>query len=225
MNPVRPFTKNDIPQVVELFQKVFYDNGQETPSSSKLDAYFEEMFFHNPLTEEENGEDISSLVYETSDGAIAGFIGIIPRRMLLSGRPIRVATSMHFMVEPGSRSTLAGIQLLKAFFSGPQDLSLTDSAGAVGGKIWEALGGATAMSYSRNWLRLLRSSRYMLTILARKHALLKLLAMTLRPLCPILDAMASRALSHRFGKPDASLHATDLDQETLLAGIDQFTSG
>jgi hypothetical protein len=32
-------------------------------------------------------------------------------------------------------------------------------------------------------------------------------------------------LPHRFGKPAASLQATDLDQETLLAGITQFQSG
>jgi hypothetical protein len=232
MSSVRPFTKNDIPQVVNLFQKVFFNNGRTAPSSSKLSAYFEDTFFHNPWTEKrtekgtEKGieEEIQSLVYEAGDGAIVGFIGVIPRRMLLHGRPIRAATSMHFMVEPGSRSTLAGVQLLKTFFSGPQDLSLTDSAGAVGRKIWEGLGGATALPYSINWMRLLRPSRYVLRFLARKNWPLRLFTGALRPLCPIADAMASRALSHRFGKPNASLRATDLDQETLLAGITQLPS-
>jgi hypothetical protein len=237
MNSVRPFTKNDIPQVVKLFQKVFFNNGQTAPSSSKLDAYFEEMFFHTPWTEKgterggEKGteeraeEEIPSLVYEAGDGAIIGFIGIIPRRMLLHGRPIRAATSMHFMVEPGSRSTLAGVKLLKTFFSGPQDLSLTDSAGAVGRKIWEGLGGDTALAYSINWTRLLRPSRYVLRVLERKNRLLRIFARLLRPLCPIVDAIAGRALPHRFGKSAASLRATDLDQETLLAGVTQFPSG
>jgi hypothetical protein len=229
MSSVRPFTRNDIPQVVKLFQKAFFNDGRTAPSSSKLDAYFEETFFHNPCIERGAGkggeEEIPSLVYENGDGAIAGFIGIIPRRMLLNGRPIRAAVSMHFMVEPGSRSTLAGIQLLKTFFSGPQDLSLTDSAGAVGRKIWEGLGGATALAYSINWVRLLRPGRYVLRTLARKNAQLKFFARALRPLCPIVDAIASRALSHRFGKPDASLQATNLDQETLLTGITQFLSG
>src|SRR5262249_5263172 len=211
--------------------------GQNAPSSSKLDAYFEEMFFHTPWTErgtergtekgteEGDEEEIPSLVYETGDGAIIGFIGIIPRRMLLHGRPIRAATSMHFMVEPGSRSTLAGVQLLKTFFSVPQDLSLTDSAGAVGRKIWEGLGGSTALAYSINWTRLLRPSRYVLRLLERKNRLLRVFARLLRPLCPIVDAMASRALPHRFGKATASLKEADLDKETLMAGIAQFTSG
>src|SRR5262249_30947757 len=145
--------------------------------------------------------------------------------MLLRGRPIRAAISMHFMVEPGSRSTLAGVQLLKTLFSGPQDLSLTDSAGVVGRKIWEGLGGDTALPYSVNWMRLLRPSRYVLNLLARKIRLLRLFAVALRPLCPMVDAIASRALPHRFSKPVASLQAKDLDQETLLAGITQFPSG
>jgi hypothetical protein len=224
MNTVRSFTKNDIPQVVKLFQKVFFNNGQSAPSSSKLDAYFEEMFFHNPLTEEGKEEAITSLVYETGDGAIIGFLGIIPRRMLLHGRPIRVASSMHFMVEPGSRSTLAGVQLLKALFSGPQDLSVTDSGGAIGRKIWEGLGGSTALAYSINWTRLLSPSRYVLRLLARKNRLLRFFAVALRPLCPIVDAVASRTMPRRFVKPVTSLQETDLDQETLLAGITQFPS-
>ena len=216
MSSIRPFTKNDIPQVVNLFQKVFFNNGQTAPSSSNLSAYFEETFFHSPWTEYGTEEEIRSLVYENGDDAIVGFIGVIPRRMLLHGRPIRAATSMHFMVEPGSRSTLAGVQLLKTFFSGPQDLSLTDSAGALGRKIWEGLGGATALAYSINWVRLLRPSRYVLRLLARKNRLLRLFAVLLSPLCPIVDAMASCALPHRFGKPVASLQARDLDLETLL---------
>src|SRR5262249_15679319 len=152
-------------------------------------AYFEEMFFHHPWIKEGTEEEIPSLVYETGDGDIIGFIGIIPRRMVLHGRPIVAATSMHFMVEPGSRSTLAGVQLLKTFFSGPQDLSLTDSAGAVARKIWEGLGGDTALAYSINWTRLLRPSRYVLRLLARKNRLLRVLAWLLSPLCPIVDAM------------------------------------
>src|SRR2546428_3038603 len=182
MNPIRPFVKSDIPQVVELFQKAFFNNGQARPSSSILSDYFEELFFHNPWAEEKSIEEgITSLVYETSDGAVIGFIGIIPRRMLLHGRPIRAAVSMHFMVEPGSRSTLAGVQLLKAFFSGPQDLSLTDSGVAVGRKVWEGIGGATALAYSINWMRLLRPSRYALRLLARSNRRLRLLAAALKP--------------------------------------------
>jgi len=40
-----------------------------------------------------------------------------------------------------------------------------------------------------------------------------------------VDAIAGRALPGRFGKLEASLQEADLDKETLLAGIAQFTSG
>ena len=42
--------ENDIPQVVKLFQKVFFNNGQTAPSSSNLGAYFEETFFRKSWT-------------------------------------------------------------------------------------------------------------------------------------------------------------------------------
>src|SRR5262249_12707955 len=221
MKQERPAVKSDIPQVKELFQKAFFNNSKAAPSSSKLNAYFEEFFFQNPAAEEE----ITSLVYEASDGKIIGFIGITPRRMLLRGQPIRAAISMHFMVDPGSRSTLAGVQLLKTFFSGPQDLSLTDGSGNVGRKIWEALGGVTALPYSINWLRVLRPGQYMLDRLRRKKGLLRAFALALRPLCPLVDAIVSRVSPHRFGKSGASLQESDLDKETLLAGISQFSAG
>jgi hypothetical protein len=251
MNPVRPFVKNDIPQVVELFQKVFFNNGQETPSASKLTDYFEEYFFHSPWTENEGTENgrsrgdrerngragdetggqsrteeaITSLVYEASNGQITGFIGIAPRRMTLNGKPIRAAVSMHFMVEPGSRSTLAGIQLLKALFAGPQDLSLTDSAGVIGRKIWNGLGGVTAMAYSFDWLRLVRPGRYALRFLAQKSLALRVLALILWPLYPVVDAIASKAMPHRFGRPVTTLRESMLDKETFLAGIRQLPNG
>lgn len=217
MSQVRPFVKSDIPQVVGLFRKVFFDHFP-TASVSELSAYFEDVFFHHPWIE----EDITSLVYETKEREITGFIAITPRRMLWRGQPIRVAVSMHFMVEPGSRSTLAGVQLLKSLFSGPQDLSLTDGAGAVGRKIWEGLGGATALPYSLNWTHWLQPSRYLLSLAARKHRLLALPARALDSLCPLPDAVAARLMPHRFGKPSASLLETELNQQTLPAAMKEL---
>ncbi|MGH9876491.1 MAG: hypothetical protein ACRD5H_02545, partial [Nitrososphaerales archaeon] len=47
----------------------------------------------------------------------------------------------------------------------------------------------------------------------------------LRPLCPMVDALAGRAMPHRFGKSATSLQETDLDKETLLSCIAQFSAG
>src|SRR5262249_31196560 len=101
MKPVRSFVKDDIPQVVDLFQRILLSEG---PSFRKLSPaalpnYFEQIFFNNPWYDEE----ISSLVYQESNGKIIGFLGVVPRSMEFQDRSIRAAISFHFMVEPENR--------------------------------------------------------------------------------------------------------------------------
>src|SRR5262245_63779383 len=134
MKSIRQFKKNDIPQIVDMFQRLLLaDNeGMRLQPRDLLPDYFEQIFFHNPWYD----EDISSLVYENANGKIIGFLGVTQRPMLLQGSPIRMATSFHFMVEPESRASLAGVHLLKTFCSGPQDFSLTHGTGKSRRKGW-----------------------------------------------------------------------------------------
>src|SRR5919108_6274194 len=123
MKSIRTFSKDDIPQVIDMFQRLLLRNeGARLQSRDLLPDYFEQIFFCNPWYDEE----ISSLVYVNASGKVVGFLGVIPRPMLMQRHPIRMAISLHYMVEPESRTSLAGVHLLKAFFAGPQDLSLTD---------------------------------------------------------------------------------------------------
>ena len=71
---------------------------------------------------------------------------MMPRPMWMKGRLIRAAVSSQFIVEPESRFNLAGVQLLKAFLSGPQDLSLADEANESLACHLGAAGGSTARS-------------------------------------------------------------------------------
>src|SRR5262245_23216638 len=98
MKAIRPFTKDDIPQTVDMFQRLLLgsEEGRRLLSSAELPEYFEQIFFHNPWYDEE----IPSLVYQGTNGKIIGFLGVTPRPMLLRGRPIRMALSYHLMVEP-----------------------------------------------------------------------------------------------------------------------------
>ena len=187
-------------------------------SSAALPAYFEEIFFRNPWYD----EAIPSLVYQETDGKIIGFLGVVPRQMLFLDRPVRVAVSFHFMVEPESRSSMAGVKLLRAFFAGPQDLSLTDGAGQVGRRIWEGVGGATAWAYSLLWTRILRPARHAVDLLGRRKAFSPF-AHALSPLCTLADAAGRRALPRYF--PDAQPQCTeeDLDVETLMRYLPQFS--
>ncbi|MCI0336808.1 MAG: hypothetical protein L0226_04485 [Acidobacteria bacterium] len=187
-------------------------------SVAALNDYFEHIFFHNPWFD----ESLPSLVYQESNGRIVGFLGVVPRRMLLRDRPIRVAISFHFMVEPESRSSLAGVQLLKTFFSGPQDLSLTDGAGHAGRKVWEGLGGTTAFLYSQYWTRILRPSKHVINLLARRKAFSPV-ARVLSPLCYLADAGAAWMLPRHIFNPITQCSEEDLGIETLLNSLPQFS--
>jgi hypothetical protein len=220
MKPIRPFTKDDIPQVADMFQRLIL---KENPSRRRLapaslPEYFEQILFHNPWYDPET----PSLVFEDPEGRIIGFLGVTPRPMLLRGQPIRVAISYHFMVEPDSRSSLAGVQLLKSFFSGPQDLSMTDGAGDVGRKVWEGVGGVTAFLPSLQWVRILRPSRVALSHVGKRFSFPSIARM-LFPIADLSDAAAARLLPRFFptALPDCS--AEEPDAAILLRYLTQFS--
>lgn len=220
MKSIRPFTKNDIPQIVDMFQRLLLANneGMRMQPRDLLPDYFEQIFFHNPWYDEE----ISSLVYENSNGRIIGFLGVTPRPMLLQGSPIRMATSFHFMVEPDSRASLAGVHLLKTFFSGPQDLSLTDGAGSVGRKVWEGVGGTTAYLYSQRWSRILKPSQFVVSQLGKRIPFTPL-ASALAPLCRLSDAATTRIVPKYFPRLNPQYSEEELDTQTLLANLPLLT--
>src|SRR5262249_25986930 len=101
---------------------------------------------HNPWRD----DALPSLVYVNAEGRPVGFIGVIPRPASFDGHPIRIAVATQFMVHPDYRG-VAGVQLLKEFLSGGQDLSLADLAKGAGRRLWERPGGATARLPSLQW--------------------------------------------------------------------------
>src|SRR5881296_1240974 len=120
MGFVRPFTEDDIPKVAELHRKVFRTAAESSPRlRAAYVVYFRKIFLDNPWYE----EDLPSLVYQNTDGTIGGFLGVVPRTFSNGGKPIRVALSSQFIVDPRHRAGLVAVQLIKKFLSGPQDLS------------------------------------------------------------------------------------------------------
>lgn len=180
---IRPFVESDLPAIAELYVKVFPQGRQY--SHQRLQARFSRILLQNPWYD----PSIPSLVYE-QQGMVVGFLGIVVRPMMLGNVPLRVAVSNHFMVDPDSRSTKAGLSLLSKLFAGPQDLAIAES-GDSSRKIWEALGGRTSLGYSLYWTRLLRPAHYVLYQLGRK-ALPRPLGWLSRPLCNVADAIVTR---------------------------------
>jgi hypothetical protein len=186
VDPIQVFRRDDIPEVLGLFRAAFVRNGHSGPG--QLDTYLDRVFFESPWYDEE----LPSFVYRDPSGAIIGFAGVQPRRLLLHGRPLRGAVATKLMVSPTAGDPLAAGRLLKKVFAGPQDLLFSDLGTDAGRRMWEGLGGATALLYSLHWQRPVRPARHALTWL-RARGVPGLITGALRPLCAVADAFVARS--------------------------------
>jgi hypothetical protein len=128
---------------------------------------------------------------------------------------IRGAVSVHFMTVPGTKGQLAGLQLLGAFFKGPQDFSLTDGANQLGRKVWEGLGGVTVPGYSFHWKRVLRPTALALERVARKVPLGSAVQSVLRPFSGLGDRYLARVMPYRYSIAPVPLDTANLTLEAL----------
>ncbi len=207
MEHIRSFAEADVDAVADLHRQVFEDSTLRREQGFK--DYFAEVFLRNPWVD----PALPSLVYE-QDGKIIGFQGILPRRMYLNGESIRVAVGSQLMVATNQRNTLAGMQLLKKYLSGPQDLSLTDGPVVFMRKPWESLGGVASLLYSMHWTKPLRAARYSLSRVPRR-GLLGALATVARPFSFLPDALLEHLPNSPFRFSFQSPEE-ELDPATLL---------
>lgn len=215
MGQIRQLAADDIPQVVDLCEKVFGANNSYSPQT--LAAYLEEILFRNPWSD----STLPSLVYQEANGRMVGFLGVLPRRMEMNGQPLRVAVGNYFMVEPERRSTLAGVELAKTFLAGPQDLSLAEGNN-FSRRVWEGLGGTTSLLYSISWIRPLRPGRYLVSLLHRR-GLAGALGIASRPLGSLVDALGGRLSANPFRQPLPEGAAEELQEQTLLECLSNFS--
>ncbi|MFN4089934.1 MAG: hypothetical protein ACK4QW_12965 [Alphaproteobacteria bacterium] len=166
---IRPCTEADLPAVVDLLLA-------GTPAADRrpdlLERHARESYFDHPWFDAE----LPSLVSVGTDGRLSGFVGVTARRMSHRGEPVRVAVPGNFVVRPGPDGRVdafAAIGLLRRFLTGPQDLSVTDTANDMSRRLWEAAGGAVAAGYSLDWFRPIRPVRALLQVVEaeRKAAL------------------------------------------------------
>src|SRR5262245_13716452 len=227
MKQIRAFIRDDIPQVTDLHLRVFGVRGKpvrQSPSPKLLQVYadhFEEIFFRNPW----HDVALPSLVYQEPTGRILGFLGVMPRPMLFNGEMIKAALSSQFIVAPDSRSV--GALLLKAFFAGPRDLSLTYEANSNSRILWEKIGGTITMPYSVHWIRPLRPSRFAVSLLSsffHESKPWSYLVSASAPICKLVDAIAVRKMPRYFYIKVPQVLADDLKIETLLRYLSEFSN-
>jgi hypothetical protein len=187
MTTIRPLGRSDLPQVTSLYERVMR-SGSDTPPP-RLGAYFERTLFDHPWADPE----IPSLVYETSDGTVGGFIASHVRRLRFDGKPIRVGYSGQLVSDPVVRSRGVGALLLRSYMAGPQDATITDGATVEVRRIWERLGGAAALLGSLSWTRFFRPSRFAVDLLLQRLGRTHWKPVA-RPLCAPVDGVAGRYL-------------------------------
>jgi hypothetical protein len=192
---IRAIRDEDVPPVADLWLRVFRHTQGPPPAS--LVGYFREVFLRNPWRE----DDLPPLVCIDPDGKVTGFLGVIPRRMVFRGRPIRVAVATQLMVDSEQvGSGFLAIELVRRFFAGPQDLSFSDGATDTAAKLWQGLGGGPALLYSLEWVRTFRPARYSLGLLSRKQRLGPF-RWAARPFCSGIDAILTRLPVGPYGAP------------------------
>src|SRR5262245_4790822 len=209
MGHVREFESRDIPQVAGLHRTVF--GGGAEADGDAYRSYFEGVFLDHPWHE----EGVASRVYEEAGGRISGFLGVVPRRISMDGRPLLAAICSQFVVHPERRG-MAGLQLLKAVFDGPQDVSISDEANDATRRIWEARGGATAFLHSLRWLRPLRPGRLAAAWLRRRPWLRPLAAVS-RAGAAIGEALTASLYRTRLRPAAPEAGGESVDDATLLA--------
>jgi len=217
---IRIFTEDDVPGAAALFARVYPE--RRWRSQAAYEACLRETLFDNPWREPE----LPSWVAE-EDGRITGFYGVVPRRMHLRGRPLRVAMGCQFFVDRDQRHSLTALQLVKACISGPQDLTVTDGADEKSRRMWIGLGGTAPLHYSLYWTRPLRPARYVLSLLHGRGVVAGPLTFAARPLAALADALAARLhpKRFRFHREETELMEDALDPATMVAHLPEVLRG
>ncbi len=212
MELIRPFRREDIPPVLALFRTAFLETGKRIPA--RLESYFDRVFFESPWYD----EALPSYVHLDRGGRIIGFVGIQPRPMVLGGRRLRAAVATKLMTSSTGDEPLAAVRLLSRAFAGPQDVLLSDLSNDAGRRIWEGLGGITALLYSFQWQRPVRPVRHSLSWL-RVHGVPPLITGGLRPLSSVADALVARLAAGRSRQATSGYTTEDLPAEVLVAQL------
>jgi len=213
---VRACTPADIPAVAGLFQRTFRDARRAAPPS--LNSYLRELYFEHPWRD----PALASKVFVAS-GAVGGFIGILPLRLAFRGATLRAAVAGTLMVERPQENPLAGARLLRAYLSGPQDVSLSDSANAVSRGMWERLGGKTAPTESMEWVRPFRPFATALALGAE-------VAPPVRyawPIAALADGIAGTITRYLLPLPRAEevAHDSEASDDELIRLIPELAAG
>lgn len=215
---VRPLAEADIPQVAALYLN--YMRLKPGSPSPALVSLFRELYFGSPF----GSSDFASLVYETPDRGIVGFLGGTVREMSVCGRPIRVMFAGNLVVHPEFRSGLVAPRIMNTFRANKYDLAMVDSANNISKQILQKMGYSIVPALNIHWRRPLSPAQYGMygVSVSANSTVLGVAARLAQPLCRLADAIASRVPANPFRQSPPRLEGSELDLETLLNCLVEF---
>lgn len=214
MSHIRPLRPEDLAQVADLYQRVMRAGGAAPPG---LAGYFTRTFLDHPWAD----PAIPSLVHESDDGAISGFLGSHVRRLRFDSAAIRMGCSGQLVADPGARRGI-GALLLRHYLAGPQDLTITDGATDAVRRMWERLGGHTGYLRSLNWTRVFKPGRVVGGALAERVGVGGPHRSGL-PLLSVLDLLAGRIPGTTARSTRPSTRAEPLEPSGLVEHLPAVT--
>lgn len=217
MSEVRALAAGDIDAVTALYLRILRRD-KNAPSRALTD-YVRSFYFDGPYRDPE----IPALVHVSDTGKITGFVGVHTVPYLIGEAKARAAFCGALMSEDHESDPLAGARLLKAFFSGPQDISVSETANVVSEAMWTRLRGQTIPAYSFEWFRILRPAGFVAALAAEKVAPLRRLA----GLAHIIDGRPGGSASLiRFNPAPipAGLSVIDIDSVGFAEGFMRFSA-
>jgi hypothetical protein len=170
MGEIRPLTHSDLYGVANLFQRVL--KRSNSSASEGLVEYLKTLFLEHSAID----HSIHSYVYMKPNGLIGGFIGSIPLTMESNNTRIQAAIGSSLMVDDHVNNPHVGARLLRAFLSGPQDISVGETASDATLAMWLSLRGVVLPSYSLEWFRVIRPASFVVDLLAARRSSLRLLS-------------------------------------------------
>jgi hypothetical protein len=207
---IRALAEADVPAVARQFQRILRKTRE--PATPALKAYLAKLFLHGP----DSDPDIHSHVHTDDDGAVNGFIGVLPLPMTVHGRAVRGALCGTLMVENHADDPFAGARLMRAFLGGPQDISLTETANDISTTMWRKLRGTVLPDHSLEWLRLIRPVGFVAAAAASAIGPLRIFAPLAKPVDALIRRRGSSWAHVAAEIPDGTLASVDVaDDETV----------
>ena len=204
--------------VAGLFQRLLRKSGR--PAAPSLEAYLAKLFLDGP----DQDPEINSQVHVDDSGTVSGFIGALPMPMLVEGRRLRGALAVSLMADDRADDPFAGARLMRAFLSGPQDISLTETANPISTAMLRKLRATVLPDYSLEWFRIIRPAGFAVEMAAGGTRAARLFSPFARP----IDALAGRGAQPRWfhlgsALPARALDSREIDDDATLALIEQFS--